>query len=421
MSKQIVEYQKIFIAGGFPEYTYNPRESYQLEDKLAESLKNLCKLIVITGHTKSGKTVLARKILPYDKAIWVDGGTISQEDEFWQIIVNNLNLTQGYQKQVTEGTTKTLGVKGTAEAGVVMVKATGQFGWDLSRKQDNTTSSSRNLSSRVVALQGLKANLTPLLIDDFHYLPNELQANIVRALKQLIFDGLPVVIIAIPHRRYDAMKVEREMTGRIMPITIPVWSEKELQFIPDTGFSLLGYTLSKEVTLRLVQESIGSPHLMQDFCRTICRFKDLHQSLGMQELSISNNETDAVFHDVAQTMGRPMFEKLARGPQRTDRIQRELIDGKKVDIYQLVLRALANLRPGLISLEYPDIRESIRNVAAKPIPQLQEIARVLKHMSEIAATDRSSTPVLDFNEEEKKLHITDPFFAFYLRWGDLTL
>ena len=350
------------------------------------------------------------------------GGAASQEEDFWQIIVDGLGLAQGYQKQVTEGTIKTLGTEGKAEAGIVMVKATGQLSWDFSRKYDTTFSSSKNLSSRVVALQGLKDRRTPLVIDDFHYLPIELQGNVVRALKQLIFDGLPVVIIAIPHRRYDAMKVEREMTGRIMPINIPVWSEDELQFIPNTGFSLLGYSVSREDTLRLAQESIGSPHLMQDFCRSICSLKSLHQFSQLRELTLSKREIETVFHNVAETMGRPMFEKLARGPrQRTDRVQRELTDGRKVDIYQLVLRALAKLRPGLTSLEYEDIRTSIRDVAAKPIPQLQEVARVLKHMSTIAANDRSSTPVIDFDEADKKLHITDPFFAFYLRWGDLTV
>jgi len=419
---QIIEYQNIFVSGGFPKHTYNPRNKFQLEAKLADSLKNLCKLVVVTGHTKSGKTVLARKILPLDKAIWVDGGTVQQEEELWQIIVDKLDLVQGYQKQVTEGTIKTLGTEGKAEVGIVLAKATGQLSWDFSRKHDATTISSRNLSSRVVALQGLRTSLTPLVIDDFHYLPNELQGNVVRALKQLIFDGLPVVIIAIPHRRYDAMKVEREMTGRIMNIEIPMWSEDELQFIPDTGLSLLGYTISPEDTLRLAQESIGSPHLMQDFCRTICSLKDLRQSSQLRKLPLSTNEINKIFRDVAQTMGRPMFEKLARGPrQRTDRVQRELTDGRKVDIYQLVLRVLANLKPGLTSLEYEDIRASIRDVAAKPIPQLHEIARVLKHMSGIASGDRSSTPVIDFDEADKKLHITDPFFAFYLRWGDLTI
>jgi hypothetical protein len=83
------------------------------------------------------------------------------------------------------------------------------------------------------------------------------------------------------------------------------------------------------------------------------------------------------------------------------------------------LHGLAFIRPGLVSLEYEDLRSAIRDVSAAQIPQLQEVARVLKHMATIAATDQSSTPVIDFEEEEKKLHITDPFFAFYLRWGEL--
>src|SRR5262249_49355683 len=54
------------------------------------------------------------------------------------------------------------------------------------------------------------------------------------------------------------------------------------------------------------------------------------------------------------------------------------------------------------------------------VPQMHEITRVLKYMSEIAATDQSSTPVVDFVEVDKLLHVTDPFFAFYLRWGKIS-
>ena len=123
---------------------------------------------------------------------------------------------------------------------------------------------------------------------------------------------------------------------------------------------------------------------------------------------------------MAEAIGRPIFEKLARGPrQRTDRVRRELIDGREVDIYQLVLHGMAHLKPGLVTLEYEDLRAGIREVASGQIPQLHEVARVLKHMATIAATDQSSTPVIDFEESGKRLHITDPFFAFYLRWGDI--
>jgi hypothetical protein len=100
-------------------------------------------------------------------------------------------------------------------------------------------------------------------------------------------------------------------------------------------------------------------------------------------------------------------------------VQRELKDRRTVDIYELVLHGLAYIRPGLVSIEYEELRSAIRDVSASQIPQVHEVARVLKHRATIAATDQSSTPVIDFEEEEKKLHITDPFFAFYLRWGEL--
>ena len=211
------------------------------------------------------------------------------------------------------------------------------------------------------------------------------------------------------------------MTGRIYPVDIPTWSAAELEFIPITGFELLRFTTPEPIKSRLAAESIGSPHLMQEFCRGICRLLQFDVSPAKSVLPITKQQLESVFRDAAETIGRPIFEKLARGPrQRTDRVERQLKDGQTVDIYELVLYALAHIRPGLISIEYEDLRSAIREVSASQIPQLHEVARVLKHMATIAATDQSSTPVIDFEEEEKKLHITDPFFAFYLRWGQLS-
>ena len=159
---------------------------------------------------------------------------------------------------------------------------------------------------------------------------------------------------------------------------------------------------------------------MQEFCRAICRAHVIDDSFCGRSADLGDKELQRVFGETAETIGRPIFEKLAKGPrQRSDRIPRALKAGGEVDIYGLVLHALAHLRPDLVTLEYEDLRAAIRAVSAQDAPQLQEVARVLKHMSEIAATDQSSTPVIDFDEDEKRLHITDPFFAFYLRWGNL--
>lgn len=415
-----LRYQDVFVPGGFPRHTYNPRVDLQLEDKLAEVKDNLCKLVTVTGQTKSGKTVLARKILSPEESIWIDGGVVSQENDFWDVIIEQLQLFQSVGEETSEETNSKIGGKGTAEANFFVVKGSGDVSAEFQKTRGIKSMSNRTLSSRVLALKGLHSSNVPLVVDDFHYIPRDMQGSIVRALKPLIFDGLPVVIIAIPHRRYDALKVEKEMTGRISPIDIPTWSEGELEFISNTGFDLLNYKLSSKFSAFLSSEAIGSPHLMQDFCRGVSRLFDIKYDKKIRDLEVDRPALESIFRDIAETIGRPIFEKLARGPrQRTDRLPRELKSGKTVDIYELVLYGLAHLRPGLVSLEYEELRTAIRDVAGSQIPQLHEVARVLKHMATIAATDQSSTPVIDFEEEEKKLHITDPFFAFYLRWGDL--
>jgi hypothetical protein len=159
---------------------------------------------------------------------------------------------------------------------------------------------------------------------------------------------------------------------------------------------------------------------MQEFCRSVSKVLGLKLVEKMTEFNLTEYGLSKVYEDVAETIGRPIFEKLARGPrQRSDRVPRQLRNGSTVDIYQLVLHALAFLRPGLVTIDYEELRAAIRNVIASKPPQFNEVVRVLKHMATIAASDESSTPVIEFEENEEKLHITDPFFAFYLRWGKL--
>jgi hypothetical protein len=416
-----LRYTDVFVPGGFPRHTYNPRVELQVEDRVRQVLENLCKLMIVTGHTKSGKTVLVRNMLPREDHVWVEGGVIGDEQDFWSTVIDQLNLFQDLEASSEISTEAELSAKGKAGANFFVATGEAEVGGSYASGRSAGESQSRSVSSRIVALKGLDEAHRALVIDDFHYLPRHLQGSIVRAVKPLVFNGVPVVIIAIPHRRYDAVKVEREMTGRIMPVEIPAWSIAELAFIPEKGFHLLNTTISSELIEYLANESIGSPHLMQEFCSSICRAHGITETFDGIAADLDYARLKTVFHETAETIGRPIFEKLARGPrQRTDRIQRKLRTGEEVDIYGLVLHGLAHLRPGLITLEYEDLRSAIREVAADDPPQLHEVARVLKHMSEIAATDQSSTPVIDFDEEEKVLHVTDPFFAFYLRWGSLT-
>lgn len=146
------KYQDIFVPGGFPRLTYNPREKLQLEAKLAETRDNLCKLATVTGQTKSGKTVLTRKVLPQEDSIWIDGGTVSSEQDFWDVIINRLELFQLHE--IEDSREERIGLNGeaTAEAGLIVAKGSATVGGRLEDIKGSVLRRHQDISSRVIAL-----------------------------------------------------------------------------------------------------------------------------------------------------------------------------------------------------------------------------------------------------------------------------
>lgn len=110
---------KVFVPGGMPSLTYVPREAIKLEASLREAVENLHKLITVTGQTKSGKTVLVNTVLPRSDTglnIWIDGGSISSEDDFWTTILHDLGEATTIEEN--SGTSSTKSVDGEVQGGV---------------------------------------------------------------------------------------------------------------------------------------------------------------------------------------------------------------------------------------------------------------------------------------------------------------
>jgi hypothetical protein len=157
---------------------------------------------------------------------------------------------------------------------------------------------------------------------------------------------------------------------------------------------------------------------MQEFCKALCLHSEIEERSDIVQYISENIDESDIFADIAEHSGRSMFEKLKRGPRaRTDRIPRLLTDGKITDIYGVVMAGLKSLQPGVESVPYDMLRLNIKSVMADEPPQRHEISRVLDKIAEISYSDSSSTPVIDWQKDENILTITDPFFAFFLKWA----
>lgn len=401
----------VFVPGGQPTLTYIERSARNLEEKLTRAIRKGGALISVTGPTKCGKTVLCRKVLSQTPTVWIDAGEVNTADQFWDLIVHKTDQYTTEQLEHSKQTAKTNSGKLSA-----LSVATAEHTEES--RAAKTVSRSRVAPSQTIALDALMRTESTLVIDDFHYFDIESQTKIIRALKQRIFDGLSAIVLAVPHRAYDAVKVETEMTGRLAQVPIDRWTSDELAQIASRGFSVLNVVVDDKLIFDFAEESFSSPHLMQNFCADVCIDNDIERTQET-ETKIQIDERDNFFGRIAHETQKTAFGRLARGPrQRSDRLRREFRDGSSGDIYVAVLKAIAKTGPAS-ALTYEQIRSRLREVLTSEPPQSHEVTRVLQKMSEIAKTQIAGEPVLEWDEENKILHIIDPFFAFFLRWGEL--
>lgn len=403
----------VFIPGGVPRYTYVPRAELPIETRLSEWKRGAhTTMFSISGPTKTGKTVLLKRFFP--DAIWLSGGTISTVDDFWAAIADALELYTDHELQVARDTSSS--VSGGVDANSVIVKV--NVGGALEDSHSKTIGRGRQRTPQMVGREALRERLPTVVLDDFHYIPSDVQLKIVRALKDLIFEGLPVVVAAVPHRAYDVVRVENEMTGRVDSLSVGLWSETDLEEIAIQGFSALNFEDPGGVLAsRLAQESFASPHLMQAFCLA------LSQKNGYDEASAVPVELVApqwveFFTERATLTSKTAFDMLKQGPrQRADRIIRTLKTGTTTDIYGAVLAAVESTGPRT-QLTYEEVRAALRNVMESDPPQRHEVTRVLDEMTRTARERIAGEPVLEYDDQLSTLYIADPFFAFYLRWAD---
>lgn len=407
---------EVFIPGGQPSITYVDRAHLSLERSLQKALAQGNLIVSLTGATKSGKTVLCRSVLDDFEYVWIDGGQVKAEADLWSKVATELG--QAAETKASERDDSGSNVGGSVGMDAVPLGTGARFQLTVggSRLKARTVENVQRPNTMHAALEALLEESVFLVIDDFHHIPEAARSDIVRSIKGAVFRGLKVVLLSTPHRAFDAVKAEVEITGRFKHVPVPDWGIADLQLIATTGFDALNVKCPKAVVEDFAKESQGSPLLMQQFCWNICYDNGI-QKASVKEIPIpSNFNVKAIYAEVAKDAGLPTYEKLAKGPQtRTPRIMRPLKNGNEVDIYQAILYAVAATGP-TEKISYNEIRNSLNNILADKIPQKLEVSNALKHLAAEDEKENKGQRAVDWDEDALELVITDPFFRFYLRW-----
>jgi hypothetical protein len=396
---------EVFVAGGQPTYTYVERSAEHVELKFARAIATPNQIVSLSGPTKTGKTVLCRRILGDRQFVWIDGGQVKDGDDFWQRVAYELNLpdaTETTSERETEA-----GIEGSIP---MVVTASG------SQLYRRSNTEKREIGSLGSAITYMTQKKVMLVIDDFHYITEASRTDLMRNVKGAVFNGLKVILLSVTHRVFDAIKAESELTGRFTAISLPHWTIADLAQIPAKGFTELDTTCPKSINEALCAEAQENPFLMQKFCWEICFDLGIEQrKMWGGHLIPQDYDLTAMFRRLSLDAGLPIYQKLAAGPQsRKVRAKRPLRSGGVADIYQAVLLALAESGPRA-AISYDELRELLGVMLSEQVPQKHEITSALKHLSRISR-DIGAESAVDWDDDKRDVNLVDPYLRFYLRW-----
>lgn len=384
-------YAKVFKPGTYPGLTYVTRQprtmGYTYEERLRQSLSIEGYLTYIIGPSKIGKTVLCENVIGADNMICMSGNDFVKEKDFWSGIGKKASISM--EAEISE-----------------------QNGVFTENENKATTITKNYTGNKDKILRYFKETGKVLVLDDFHYAPEEIQYDIACQLKEVIRLGFKAVVISLPYRSDDAIRLNPDLTGRISIIEMEPWTDKELRMIAQKGFMELGISVSSELIERMAMESIHSPQMMQAVCLNIgllpLNFSDITDKII--EESCRFTCANLPYADVVRILksGPP-----TRGQQR---LKYNMKDGSKRDIYSVILKTLAD-NPPLIELNLSELTERIQSNVQNAKITTRKLRDSLKNWQKLIEEQGALYQVFEWKDD--KLHISDNLFLFYIRWSEV--
>lgn len=416
---------EVFVPSDFPVHTYVEREEEKLERRVRDAIATPKSPISISGPSKTGKTALVRNLVGEDSLIHIFGTQIGSLEDLWTAILswmdtpNSIATTTGAAEALTPNANvgASIGVPGFGKVSL-------GGGVSTTTTANASTTSTQQRAGMSAVQREIGNSDFIVFLDDFHYIPKELQETIGRQIKTGSDAGVRFCIASVPHRSDDVVRSNHELRGRTINIDTSFWSDDDLTKIGLVGFRTLNAAIDQKTIRRLATESCTSPQIMQSLCLQLCFDIGLREANGE---SCPYKITENMIQDVlTQTSTRADYTSLLKqmhaGPRvrGTERKEFTFIDGSRGDAYRAALLALS-ADPPAMEFNYTNLLDRMTTVCVDDKPVGSSITESLKQVAGFAEKMHPTQRIVEWDPDAASgtFVIIDPYFLFFLRSSEL--
>ncbi|MBL4615038.1 MAG: hypothetical protein JKY27_09220 [Magnetovibrio sp.] len=377
------------------------------------------KHVVIYGSSKQGKTCLRKHCLQEEDYITV---TCSNRWDLGDLHSSILKMA-GYELELQKTKTVSGKQKVSAKFGVsIKAPGIGEIGGELGSVNDDGKSStvtSSNLELDVYdandIINALKVIefVQYIVLEDFHYLPNDVQKDFAIALKAFHESSeLCFIIVGVWLEENRLIQFNGDLTGRVIAINADKWSDEDLREVVGNGEKLLNVTFDGAFIKDLISGSFESVAIVQEACHNACIRHDINHT--QKTLTKVGNGLDArtLIQEVVNAQSGRYFgfiTHFASGFQETRLEMHNWI------LYPVLIATPQELEEGL---RLTSLNKTIKDKHPGDKWNPGNLTQALQSTASLQVKKGTVPIILDYDQTKTNLNVVDRGFLIWLEYQE---
>ncbi|EHY76821.1 hypothetical protein PstZobell_05208 [Stutzerimonas stutzeri ATCC 14405 = CCUG 16156] len=383
--------------------------------------------IIVYGSSKQGKTALVQKHLPYHDQIVIRLAPNTQVVDIYQSIVRQCNIKIITEQTDTRSNSATFSLGAKVKA-IIPIFGSGE----VNNENELQNSQGQNIRYEEIPFNlELAQDICELLkkinfhkfiiLENFHYLPEEKQQQLAFDLRTFQEMGIRFVILGVWKEKNRLTQYNGDLDDRLKEISVEPWSDNDFERVAKKGSELLNIEFTKKILTDSIKAAFGSIGVFQELLKETCLLNGVTEEKSNKILIINYN-----------TLIGAIGKKAKDYSTRHERSLLAISTGAKSyaprqgqpPLYLPYYLAKAILSAGHENLKQgidkSALQEKIRSLHYRPDDvRPGDVTYLLSSLASLQHKKGISPPIFDYNKEEKKLQIVDSTFFYYLQHADL--
>ncbi|MEA5580711.1 hypothetical protein VB620_05065 [Nodularia harveyana UHCC-0300] len=397
------------IATSIPKYTYVDRAKL---DTTFEYLLKRDQHIVIHGASKQGKTILRKKNLPEQDCLTVQCRSNSTLEQIYIEILRLLgtNIPTEFTRSHTLGAEG----KSKASAGIkFVVSGTGEIeGGGSFEKSSEAVYEPVGMSPESLGYiaEQIKKSNKRVVVEDFHYLPDDEKKRLSFDLKALWDNEVFFIIIGVWADQNRLIYYNGDLSGRVSEIDVQ-WTRPELEEVLSKGEKALRFSFVDNLKQGIINDANQNVGLLQRIAEKYCFeakiLECLPQPKVIGDLDSLHRCRIAICSEESVRY-RQFSEAVSHGFRSSD---------SSVTLYQHIVRVCIEASDSeLISGLHHNELLTRMNQSENRV-RGSDLTKALERIDRLQADRNISPLILSYNRDSRTVQLVDRELLFYRKYG----